>query len=233
MFVESQKVRKTLDRELEPEDLFYLPKGDDPTLRRAVFEKAYYEEEKSLWSSVWSVIRYNYRIAGVIKFFNSALQFGFPLLLRQVLLFIQGDGDNGYAFAIALGAAMFTKAITENTYFWLVARSVWSTRVALQTSIYAKSLRLSRDSRESRSLGQIMNHMQLDTTKVEMFLMQGHVLWDAVFQITGYMAVIYSVIGRSAFAGLAFLLFSMPVQIYLMVKIKNETTSLSCSLILE
>lgn len=44
--------------------------------------------------------------------------------------------------------------------------------------------------------------MQVDASKIEMFVPQFHVLWDGMFQIVGYMAILYTLIGWPCFAGL-------------------------------
>ena len=44
--------------------------------------------------------------------------------------------------------------------------------------------------------------MQVDASKIELFVPQFHVLWDGAFQILGYMVILYSLIGWPCFAGL-------------------------------
>ena len=56
--------------------------------------------------------------------------------------------------------------------------------------MYRKSLRLSAAARQQRTLGEMVNYMQIDANKLEMFVPQIHVLWDGLFQITGYMTLL-------------------------------------------
>jgi hypothetical protein len=44
-------------------------------------------------------------------------------------------------------------------------------------------------------IGELINLMQVDASKIEAFLPQLHVLWDGMFQICGYMAILYSILG--------------------------------------
>lgn len=54
--------------------------------------------------------------------------------------------------------------------------------------------------------------MQVDASKIEMFVPQVHVLWDGMFQIVGYMTILYTLIGWPCFAGLVIMVFAGPVQ---------------------
>ena len=88
--------------------------------------------------------------AGVLKIFNTMLQFMYPVCVNGILTYIELVGTEkqppvhvGYIWAVALGCAMLTKALTENHYFHLQQRVAWQTRTALQAAIYRKSLRLS------------------------------------------------------------------------------------------
>lgn len=90
--------------------------------------------EKQLKHSLLSIIGKRLIVAGVVKIFNTGLQFTFPLLLNAILSFyeeIQTRGDEagagpnpskGYWLSGLLLIAMGAKAVTENAYFHLVYR---------------------------------------------------------------------------------------------------------------
>jgi ABC-type multidrug transport system fused ATPase/permease subunit len=61
--------------------------------------------------------------------------------------------------------------------------------------------------------------MQVDASKIEMFVPQIHVLWDGAFQITGYMIILYTLIGWPCFAGLVIMIMAGPVQGIVMKKL--------------
>ena len=136
--------------------------------------------------------------AAAVKVCNSAIQFTYPVFLSGVLQFVEGKAPlglpntyaSGFAVAAALGVAIAIKALTENSYFHIVTRAGWQIRSAVSTAVYRKSLRLSAAARQQRTLGEMVNYMQIDANKLEMFVPQFHVLWDGLFQITGYMAIL-------------------------------------------
>lgn len=61
--------------------------------------------------------------------------------------------------------------------------------------------------------------MQVDASKIEMFIPQIHVLWDGMFQIIGYMTILYTLIGWPCFAGLVIMILAGPVQGIVMKKL--------------
>ena len=181
---------------------------------------------KHLRSGLFAVMGRRLGIAGLVKVVNSLLQIFYPWLLRQVLLSVEKSqmgeevvGSFGYWMAALLFLAMASKAITENYYFQLVYRAGFQSRVAVSASVYEKSLRLAAAERGTTSLGELVNLMQIDAAKIEMFIPQIHVLWDGMFQVIGYIAVLYLLIGWSSLIGMAVLLATGPLQGIIMKKL--------------
>jgi ABC-type multidrug transport system fused ATPase/permease subunit len=183
-------------------------------------------ETTRIQKTLYNVVGTRFLIAGVVKFFNTALQFSFPLLLNAILAFIEetqaGIIDpkedpwyvvyRGYWLSAILFLTMGGKAICENHYFHMVFRAAYQARLSVSVAVYNKSLRLTSAARQSTTLGELINLMQVDATKIEMFVPQAHVLWDGMFQIIGYIAILYTLIGWPVFIGLAVMIMAGPVQ---------------------
>eukprot|EP00964_Phaeocystis_antarctica_P110440 scaffold74800_cov69-Phaeocystis_antarctica.AAC.1 len=101
------------------------------------------------------------------------------------------------------------KSVTENAYFHLMKRSGWQVRTAVTTGVFGKSLRLSASARQQRTLGEMVNLMQVDATKLEMFVFQFHVLWDGLYQIAGYCAMLGVIIGWPTALGVIVMVLSI------------------------
>jgi ABC-type multidrug transport system fused ATPase/permease subunit len=194
---------------------------------------------KKLHKVLLEVMGWRFILAGVVKAINTALQFSFPLLLNAILKFIEAstagtikesdpwyDRYRGYWLSALLFLFMASKAVTETTYFHMVNRAGWEARTSVSVAVYNKSLRLSSSERASTTLGEIVNLMQVDASKIEMFVPQFHVLWDGAFQIIGYMTILYSLIGWPCFAGLVIMLFAGPVQGVVMKKLFGMTRAI-------
>ena len=99
----------------------------------------------------------------------------------------------------------------EQQYFHGMVRVGFQMRTALSTSVYRKALRLSPVARMDTPTGQIVNLMQLDTNRLDMFMMQLHVLWDAAYQILSNMVLLGIYIGVSALSFFPLILHPPPL----------------------
>jgi hypothetical protein len=229
---------------LQQEDLLPLPVIDKTKEVEKRFEGAYAkwnpkkhkedpkkELEARLIHSLFAVCRTRFISAGFIKFFNSAFQFTFPILLKAILAYFEQvqsgtitssdpwyDRYRGYWLSCVLLFFIGCKAITESAYFHKVNRCGFQIKAAVAASIYAKSFRLANTEQQSTTLGEMVNLMQVDATKIEAVVPQIHVLWDGIFQITGYMTILGFLLGWPCIIGLIVMMFAAPVMGIIMGK---------------
>ena len=233
------------NKALEQHDLLSLPKMDYGKNIAPIFEEAWknqpYVEKATIATAAKYVMGKRFVLAGFLKAVNSCLQFSFPLLLNAILRFIEetqmgtiGKEDDpwhvtyrGYWLSALLFVAMASKALTENLYFHSVYRAGYQTRVAISVAVYNKALRMTGAERNGTTLGELVNLMQVDATKIEMFVPQFHVLWDGLLQIFGYMTILYLQIGWPCFIGLIVIVFAAPVQGFIMKKLFGQNKSMA------
>ncbi|KAH9261828.1 hypothetical protein BASA81_000484 [Batrachochytrium salamandrivorans] len=218
------KAERALRGELEEEDFWLLSTSDQLEQVAKLFQLSYSQYEskpkdsptKRLSVAIYYTTKYSLVLSGAVKLVNTGLQFSYPFFLRYLLLTLQPNSpepiEDAYYWSLGLGLAMFAKALTENTYFWYAAKSGWRARSALSNAVYRKSLRLSLASRQSKTLGEIVNLMQLDASKIEACFLTLHTTWDGVLQIVGYTMILYWIIDWAAFVGLAFMVTLIPIQ---------------------
>ena len=193
---------------------------------------------KRLRLALLQIMGPSFYTAGLIKAVNTALQFCFPILLNSILRFIEEttqhsdvsssnnviDDDpwyvayKGYCLSGILFAVMGSKAITESAYFHIVNKCGYRVKMAVSIATYQKALRLANAERQSTTLGGLINLMQVDATKIEAFIPQLHVLWDGLFQIIGYLTILYTLIGWPCFAGVFVMVCAGPMQMIIMGK---------------
>ena len=161
-------------------------------------------------------------LAGICKFFNTTCQFFFPICILNIIRFLEEvdgqedvDPTEGIAWAFLMLFVMCGKAFLENAYFYLTVRTGWRIRSAITTAVFNKALRMSAVSRQTKSLGEIVNLQQLDSKKLENFMNQVHIMWDGLFQIVGYLTILYMLIGWACFVGLGVMVLAMPLQGYI------------------
>lgn len=85
-------------------------------------------------------------------------------------------------------------------------------RVAFGGLIYQKALRLLKSSTEEGQSGKIINLLSNDLAKLELALQYLHDCWKGPLQAIAFFVVMYMEIGVSAFIGMAFLIFFIPLQ---------------------
>lgn len=175
-------------RPLTQVDLLGVANEDDPQHVSAVFErnlKAKIEAadatpvKAALIQQFWDPMFK----AGCVKFVNSTLQFAPSLLLYGLLSSLQSGGSmfpstptwSGYVFAAAMFVSMCLRTTVENVYFHMVVRVGFRIRTALTTAVYRKALRMSPIARQETPVGQIVNLMQLDASRLDTLMLQLHV----------------------------------------------------------
>eukprot|EP00571_Detonula_confervacea_P003671 CAMPEP_0172317074 /NCGR_PEP_ID=MMETSP1058-20130122/30478_1 /TAXON_ID=83371 /ORGANISM="Detonula confervacea, Strain CCMP 353" /LENGTH=1393 /DNA_ID=CAMNT_0013031535 /DNA_START=1 /DNA_END=4182 /DNA_ORIENTATION=+ len=183
------------------------------------------ELERRLVHALIATCKRRIIVGGLFRLVNSCLQFSFPILLNFILSYFQDvqsgvikKGDppgvyyRGYWLSALLMAFVGLKAVTESAYFYRMNRCSWRMKTAISSSVYRKSLRLASSAQQQTSVGEIVNLMQVDATKIEMFMLQIHTLWDGLFQIIGYMAILGFLLGWTCLVGLLLIIFAIPIM---------------------
>jgi ATP-binding cassette, subfamily C (CFTR/MRP), member 1 len=85
----------------------------------------------------------------------------------------------------------------------------------LGSAIYKKSLKLSNEGRSSKTTGDIVNYMAVDTQRLQDLTQFAQQLWSAPFQIIICMVSLYQLVGWSMLAGIAVMIFTMPAHGYI------------------
>lgn len=86
-------------------------------------------------------------------------------------------------------------------------------RAGLVTAVYKKALVLSNTER-SRSSGDIINLMSVDSTRLQDFCTYGLIALSGPFQITLAFISLYNLLGWSAFVGVAIMVVSVPLNAF-------------------
>jgi ATP-binding cassette subfamily C (CFTR/MRP) protein 1 len=183
------------------------------------------ELEDRMTHSLLAVCKQRLITAGIIKFFNTSLQFTFPLLLNAILKYFEdfqsgkiaedapwSQKYRGYWLSGLLLFFISAKALTESSYFHKVNRCSWQIKAAISSAVYRKSLRLASSAQHQTTLGEMVNLMQVDATKIEAFVPQIHVLWDGLLQVAGYMTILGFLIGWPCVIGLLLMMLAGPTM---------------------
>ena len=207
-------MKKGYKQYLKQDDLWNLRKRDTTNVTAASFQKAWdHEMEKkkpSLWIALFRAFGGPYFKGALIKTISDVSAFVQPQLLRLLITFVNSyrrpDPEpviHGVAIALAMFAVAILQTVSLHQYFRHAIETGMRTRSGLTAAIYSKSLRLSNEGRATKSTGDIVNYMAVDTQRLHDLAQYGQQLWSAPFQIILCMLSLYQLLGISMFAGVA------------------------------
>jgi ATP-binding cassette subfamily C (CFTR/MRP) protein 1 len=208
---------------LTQDDLWNLRKRDSTRHTSQTFEDAWAIEKKkkhpSLWIAMFRSFGAPYFRGAAIKTISDVLNFAQPQLLRLLISFVDSY-RTGHPQPVIRGAAialaMFTVSVTQTAclhqYFQRSFETGMRIKSSLTAAIYSKSTRLSNEGRASKSTGDIVNYMAVDTQRLQDLAQYGQQLWSAPFQIVLCMLSLYQLLGYSCFAGVAAMFIMIPIN---------------------
>lgn len=167
-------------------------------------------------------------LSGFLKAINDACLFISPMLLKNVIRFIQNrtpgkvnNNTTGILLAFGLFGTYLTQTLVFNQYFNFNATVESLVRSSLISSVYRKSCRLSPSSRANYTSGQIQNLMSNDSRTVAEVVLYFHMLWSSMEQVILAMVLLIQLLGPiPAFSGVAVLLIFIPLQSFLIGRIR-------------
>ncbi|XP_046564179.1 ATP-binding cassette sub-family C member 9-like [Haliotis rubra] len=173
-------------------------------------------------------------LAALYRFLGDSLSFVGPVIIQYIVDYAYDITDpeyhsrnrtaihyvkvdqfvwNGYVLAVVLFLATVLQHTLLQNHNYLVYREGIRLRTAIQTLVYDKALRLSSMvlSQGKMTIGQIMNHMIVDS----MFLMHMfffiHYIWAIPFQVFVTIILLYFRMGWSAVIGGMFVVLCGPL----------------------
>lgn len=210
---------------LTQDDLWNLRNRDTTKVTGAALEEAWADElEKkrpSLWLALFRGFGGPYFRGTVIKTFSDTLSFVQPQLLRLLISFVDSyrHGNphpqpviRGAAISLAMFAVSVAQTALLHQYFQRAFETGMRVKSSLTSMIYAKSMKLSNEGRASKSTGDIVNYMAIDTQRLQDLTQYGQMLWSAPFQIILCMASLYQLVGISMLAGVGAMLLMVPIN---------------------
>lgn len=209
---------------LTQDDLWNLRKRDTTRATADKFDQVWEEQlekkKPSLWITMASAYGGPYLRGAIIKTGSDTLQFVQPQLLRLLISFVDSyragqtpqPAVKGAAIALSMFAVSILQTACLHQYFQRAFESGMRVKSGITAAIYKKSMRLSNEGRASKSTGDIVNYMAVDTQRLADLTQFGQQLWSAPFQITLCMISLYQLVGVSMFAGVGVMILMIPIN---------------------
>lgn len=143
--------------------------------------------------------------AGLLQIALNVLTFATPLLLNELILYIQARGGplwQGLLMAFALFLVTFLSAIINGQFFLKTFIVGFRIRSGLISAIYRKALRISSAAKKDTTVGEIVNLMAVDAQRFFELISYLHVLWSGPVVIGVAIWMLWQYLGAAVLAGL-------------------------------
>lgn len=209
---------------LTQDDLWNLRNRDTTKVTGEALQEAWeieLEKKKpNLWIALVRAFGGPYFRGACIKTISDCLAFVQPQLLRLLIGFVESyktgherqPAIRGVAIALAMFATSVCQTAALHQYFQRAFETGMRVKSSLTALIYAKSLRLSNESRAKKSTGDIVTYMSVDQQRLSDLAQWGQQLWSAPFQIILCMISLWNLVGVSCLAGVAAMLVMIPIN---------------------
>ena len=158
------------------------------------------KSSNSLGTALMRSFGRKFMVLGVFKLVNDIINFAGPLLLNQLVQFVETKDANlkdGCMYATALLLSTLLGSVINIHFSNALNKLCLRIRTALITLIYRKAVLVPLDQLNKFSTGQIVNYMSIDTDAVVNAFPSFHSFWSLPFQIAVTLYLLYSQIGIS------------------------------------
>ena len=208
---------------LTQDDLWNLRQRDSTRNTGEAMEEAWAIEldkkHPSLWIAMFRAFGWPYFRGAIVKTVSDVLQFAQPQLLRLLIAWVDSyrtptpqPAIRGVALALCMFAVSVSQSCALHQYFQRAFETGMRIRSSLTAMIYRKALRLSNEGKAAKSTGDIVNHMAVDTQRLQDLSQYGMQLWSAPLQIVLCLASLYQLVGPAMLAGVAIMILSIPLN---------------------
>ena len=160
--------------------------------------------------------------AAFFKCCQDLLQFTQPQLLNFMMIFASSFAADSpiekypFSFGVGIAFAMLGAAIIQtlflHQYFQRTFILNMHVRSAITAQVYIKSLKLSSQSRQDSTVGEINNLMQVDAQKLGDLCNNINIMWSGPLQIILAVVLLYRTLGPAVFGGIGFMILMIPVS---------------------
>ncbi|NXB15069.1 MRP7 protein, partial [Rhagologus leucostigma] len=196
-----------------PQDVYVLPRQLQAA--RVCDRPRHAQEAVRLLSVLHAAFGLRFYTLGLLKLAGSLLDFSGPLLLNLLVNFMESRQEplsHGMLYALGLFAGSFLGALLRNQFSYEMNKLTLMVRAAVISAIYRKALRVSSTSLARFTVGEIVNFMSTDTSRLVNFCLSFHELWSLPVQLAITLYLLYQQVGVAFLGGVALALLLVPIN---------------------
>ncbi|XP_061847183.1 ATP-binding cassette sub-family C member 10 isoform X2 [Colius striatus] len=172
-------------------------------------------ETVRLFSVLHTAFGLRFYSLGLLKLAGNLLSFSGPLLLNLLVNFMESRQEplrNGVLYALGLFAGSFLGALLRSQFSHEMNKVTLMVRATVISAIYRKALRVGSTSLARFTVGEIVNFMSTDTSRLVNFYLVFHEVWSMPFQFAITLYLLYQQVGVAFLGGLALTLLLVPIN---------------------
>ncbi|NWW63280.1 MRP7 protein, partial [Ifrita kowaldi] len=196
-----------------PQDVYVLPRQLQAA--RVCGRPRHAQGAVRLLSVLHAAFGLRFYTLGLLKLAGSLLDFSGPLLLNLLVNFMESRQEplsHGVLYALGLFAGSFLGALLRNQFSYEMNKMTLMVRAAVISAIYRKALRVSSTSLARFTVGEIVNFMSTDTSRLVNFCLSFHELWSLPVQLAITLYLLYQQVGVAFLGGVALALLLVPIN---------------------
>lgn len=164
-------------------------------------------QNSSIYRTIFIFIRKKVAINACLAIVSACASYVGPSLIDNFVNFLGGTRDyglkTGYLLAVAFLSAKCIETVAQRQWIFGARQLGLRLRAALISHIYRKGIRLSNQSRQNHTSGEIINYMSVDIQRITDVMWYANIVWMLPVQISLAIYVLHKNLGLGAFAGLA------------------------------
>lgn len=157
---------------------------------------------------------------------ESIVSFIQPLLLRKLIQFFKTEDENpliikGLTISILMFLTNLASTAFYNQYMIMTVEVSQGCKAALMNIIYNKAMRLAFNERNSRSTGDIINHVSVDVSRIESLASYVQTMVSAPTRLVLCLWSLYWLLGKSTFIGIITMAIMIPLNTFLVKSLRS------------
>ncbi|XP_043689685.1 ABC transporter C family member 3-like isoform X3 [Telopea speciosissima] len=144
-------------------------------------------------------------LTGVLALIYTFASYVGPYFIESFVQYLNSshqDKSKGYMLVSTFFLAKLIECLSQRHWFFRVQQVGIRARAGLVAMIYRKGLKLSNESRQGHSSGEIINFMNVDAQRVADFSWYLHDLWMVLVQVALALVILYKSLGLASVAAM-------------------------------
>ncbi|KAM5199043.1 multidrug resistance-associated protein 1 isoform 3-T3 [Hipposideros larvatus] len=182
------------------------------------------ERDPSLFKVLYKTFGPYFLMSFLFKAVHDLMMFTGPEILKLLINFVndkEAPNWQGYFYTALLFISACLQTLVLHQYFHICFVSGMRIKTAVIGAVYRKALVITNSARKSSTVGEIVNLMSVDAQRFMDLTTYINMIWSAPLQVILALYLLWLNLGPSVLAGVAVMIFMVPVNAVMAMKTKT------------